>query len=102
MLSALLVRRIRTLYKIVVQDRLERVPGGGDPSAELDDVKDALSDLMAAWNADLSSDTEYDSRFRELRSERDRLAALPAPSGGWVDTGKTLGGHWAELDAAGR
>ena len=81
---------------------LERVPGGDDPSAELDDVKDALSDLMAAWNADLISDTEYDLRFRELRSERDRLAALPAPSGGWVDTGKTLGGHWAELDAAGR
>jgi hypothetical protein len=84
---------------------LERVPNlGEDYSAELDEVKEALSELMSDWNSDLISDDEYDSRFRELRAERDRLASLPpkGPSVEWVDTGKTLGGHWAELDAAGR
>jgi site-specific DNA recombinase len=84
---------------------LERVPNlGDDYSAELDEVKDALSELMSDWNADLISDAEYDAKFRELRAERDRLASQPVkgPSVEWVDTGKTLGGHWGELDAAGR
>jgi site-specific DNA recombinase len=77
--------------------------GREDRSLELAEVKDALNDLMAAWNSDLISDAEYDTRFRELRAERDRLSEPPKgrPVDS-VDTGKTLGQRWAELDAAGK
>jgi site-specific DNA recombinase len=86
----------------------ERVPNlAEDYSQDLEDVKQALNDLMTAWNSDLISDDDYDARFRELRAERDRLlkaerdrlAGLPLSANG---EGKTLGQRWAELDAAGK
>jgi DNA invertase Pin-like site-specific DNA recombinase len=75
-----------------------------DYSQDLEDVNDALNDLMGAWTSGLIPDAEFDTRQRELRAERTRLADLQAKglSAQPIDSDRTLGQVWAVLDAVGK
>jgi site-specific DNA recombinase len=73
---------------------------GENHDIELAEVKLAIRDLAAQ---DLP-DSEYDAKLAELRAERDRLAALPNVPDEWkpIDTGRTVGQHFAALDLDGK
>jgi DNA invertase Pin-like site-specific DNA recombinase len=70
---------------------------GTDHAAELEEIKFEIRSLATQ---DLT-DAEYDARLKELRAERDRLAALPTVPDRLVErsTGETYADKWRRLNA---
>ena len=89
-----MLARNRHLYK-----ELRTIPGT-DHAAELEEIKFEIRSLATM---DLTDD-EYDARLKELRVERDRLAALPTVPDRleYVETGESWGQIWKRLSPAER
>lgn len=77
-----------------------RVTPGTDHAAELEEIR---FEIKALASQDLSDD-EYDFRLKELRAERDRIAALPVVPDRveWVETKETWGQTWKRLEPSER
>jgi site-specific DNA recombinase len=78
---------------LVIKD-LVLVPGT-DHAAELEEIR---FEIRALATADLT-DEEYDARLKELRAERDRIAALPKTPDTFEErsTGETYRDKWRRL-----
>jgi hypothetical protein len=70
---------------------------GTDHAAELEEIRFEIRSLASQ---DLT-DEEYDTRLKELRAERDRIAVLPCTPDRLVEqpTGETYRDKWMTLDA---
>jgi hypothetical protein len=73
---------------------------GHNYDAEIDDIRLKLADLPRLG----LTDAEEDAERARLRAERDRLESLPKVPDRWeeIETGKTVGEHFASLDFDGQ
>lgn len=80
----------------------QRLVPGTNHEAEMARVQLAMRDLSA--KAEDLSDDDYDTALAGLRAERDALKGMPTTPDRVevVATGRTVGQHWASLDADGQ
>ena len=77
---------------------------GDDHSQELASVGQQIADLTTEKFVQGITRPDYEQMMSALQREHARLSALPVgePTVEIVDTGKTLGDHWATLDMHGK